>query len=164
MNQNAPSFVVPLSITFPLDQPGFEDPVTVTAATVEQLARMLNLALPLLQDLMGLGQDMLDRLVSPEGPTQADVVELLELLAMRPALATGLVSVATGYTTTQVGLLLPDRFAYLFAVVLQVNADFFGRALPALAAAGGKLKALLPGQPPQPQNTSSTAGPASSAS
>jgi hypothetical protein len=162
MNHETPSFIQPLSVTFPLQQEGFDQPVTVTAANVAQLSRMLQLLLPMLQELMALQADTLDRLVSEEGPTHTDVLQLLDMLGEQPGLAAELVAVATGMPLPRVEQLLPDRFAYLFAVTLQVNADFFGRARPALAAAVGKFSALLPqGTPPA---APLTAGPASSAS
>jgi hypothetical protein len=152
--KDKPEFVAPLSVTFPMDG---ED-VTISAANVGQLGRMLEALSPMLGDLMALGTDTLERLVSPAGPTHGDVLELLELLSERREVPVQLVTIATGWPVLKVEALLPDRFAYLFAVALQVNADFFGRALPVLQAAGQKLSAM------RPAPSSSTSGPASSAS
>lgn len=156
-----PSFVTPLTITFPMD--GRD--VTITAASVAQLATLLTVAAPVLHELAALPPDMLDRLVSEEGPTEADIVELLRTLADLDAfnVAAKFVELGAGMGSDDVRNLLPDRFSYLFAVTLQVNADFFARALPVLREAAQKLGALLPNGA-APTSSSSTPGPTASAS
>lgn len=157
-----PSFVTPLTVTFPMD--GRD--VTITAANVAQLATLLTVAAPVLHDLAALPPDMLDRLVSAEGPTEADIVELLRTLSELEAfsVAAKFVELGAGLAADDVRNLLPDRFSYLFAVTLQVNADFFARALPVLREAAQKLGALLPNTAAAPTSSSSTPGPTASAS
>jgi hypothetical protein len=140
-----PQFVTPVAVTFPVD--GRE--VTVLA------------------DLANLDPLLLERAMSPEGPQAQDVLEVLQLLAERPDLLPKFVATALGWKPgqahdwgpAQVAEMLPDRVLYIAAVVLQVNADFFGRARPVLRAAGAMCQALLPAQA-----SSSTTGPVSSAS
>ena len=56
------------------------------------------------------------------------------------------VAVLTKRKVEQIEALMPDEFAYLFAVVVQVNADFFGQALPLIkAVARGLRSAAGPG-------------------
>lgn len=158
MTKETPQFIAALSVTFPMD--GHD--VTVVAANVGQLGRMLDLLSPVLADLVLLPPDMLDRMVGDQGPTHGDVLEILETVSKHEGLATQLVAVGMGWPHERVAQLLPDRFAYLFAVLVQVNADFFVRARPVLTAAAGKFSALLPERPAlQP---SEMPGPASSAS
>ncbi len=154
-----PSFITPLTIEFPMD--GRD--VKVTAANVAQLAALLAVAAPVIHELAALPPDLLDRLVSDEGPTEADIVELLRMLSELDAfdVAAKVVELGAGFSEADARNLLPDRFAYLFAVVLQVNADFFARALPVLREAAQKLGALLPTGEKQ---TSSNSTPGLSAS
>jgi hypothetical protein len=154
MNESsAPTFVTPLEVTFTL---GGQD-VTVRPATVGRLARMIAVAGPLVRLVMALQADTLDRLQSPEGPTTEDVAELFETLSEQPEKLLSLVALAADISQPQVEALAPDQFAYLFAVVVQVNADFFSRATPVFAAAGRVLRQV---QLPQP----APSGPAPSAS
>lgn len=163
MSTETPAFIAPLSITFPIDGPdAAPQDVTVTAANVGQLGRMLTLLAPVLHELMLLPPDMMGRLVSDAGPTHGDVLELLELVSKQPDLAVQMVSIGTGLQTSYLAQLLPDRFAYLFAVVVQVNADFFARARPGLLAAAGKFSAVSPVH--LASTAPLTSGPASSAS
>ncbi|MDO9094435.1 MAG: hypothetical protein Q7U99_17580 [Rubrivivax sp.] len=159
MKHEAPAFITPLSITFPMD--GRD--MTVSAANVATLAAMMDTVAPVLEELVLLPAEMLARLTGDTGPTKADLVDLLQLLQRKAGAqaAIELVALGVGMPEAEAGHLLPDRFAYLFALVLQVNADFFGRALPVLAVAAAKLQALAPAPG---ATTSTTSGPASSAS
>lgn len=154
MIKDKPEFIAPVTITFPVDG---ED-VTLSVANVGQLGRMLEVLSPMLGDLVDLGPELLDRMVSASGPTHTDVLELLELLSTKREVPLQLMAIGTGWPADKVERLLPDRFAYIFAVIFQLNADFFARALSVLQAAGRKISAL------RPEPTSSTSGPASSAS
>lgn len=148
MTTECPQFIAPLEITFALGLAGGGSAdITVTAADVGQLGQMLTLAAPVLHELMTLPPDLVDRLISDAGPTHGDVVVLFTLLADRPEVLVRFVSIASRMPAAQIEALLPDQFAYLFAVVVQVNADFFARALPVLRAAAGKFGAVLPAQP-----------------
>lgn len=153
-----PQFILPLSITFPLGAEPDAPVVTVTAANVAQLGQMLELLGPLLVRLGELPPDMVDRLVSEQEPTAADMAQLFELLAESPGVLEKFLAIGARLHLETVHALMPDVAAYLFAVVCQVNADFFARALPVLRAAAGKLSALMPAA------SRSTPGPGSSAS
>jgi len=99
-----------------------------------------------------------------EGPTHGDVLALLTLLADRPQVAFEFVAIASQLQVAQVEQLMPDVFAYLFAVCVQVNGDFFARALPTfrraeqLIANSGVMAAggASGGTPATPGPTSST--------
>lgn len=157
MKHEAPAFITPLTITFPVD--GRD--ITITAGSVTVLASMMDAVAPILEELSLLPADVLARLTGDEGPTRADVLDLLQLVQRKAGAqaAIELVALGAGMPAADAGKLLPDRFAYIFAVVLQVNADFFARALPVLDAAAVKLQALAPVALAAPGST--TSGPAS---
>lgn len=131
----APAFVAPLEV--PVSLGGRE--LVVRAATVGQIARMMGAGAPLVRALLDLSPALVQRLGEEPGP--GDIVELLELLSREPQRLLELVAIAAGLPVGEVEALAPDAFAYLFAVVVQVNADFFSRATPAFAAAGAVLRA-----------------------
>lgn len=157
LSAERPQFIKPLRITFPLGAEADAPDVTVSAADVGQLGQMQELLLPLVHRLLLLPADMVDRLVSEAGPTHGDVVELIRLLGEYPGVLEEFAAIGARLKPEDVRALMPDVAAYLFAVVVQVNADFFARALPVLRAAAGKLSALMPAP-------NSTPGPGSSAS
>ncbi|MDP3611046.1 MAG: hypothetical protein Q8R98_04280, partial [Rubrivivax sp.] len=76
MKHEAPAFITPLSITFPMD--GRD--MTVSAANVATLAAMMDTVAPVLEELVLLPAEMLARLTGDTGPTKADLVDLLQLL------------------------------------------------------------------------------------
>lgn len=148
-----PNFAVPAEV--PLDLGTLQ--LTVRPASVQQIARLLTTAAPMVKQLLLLDDELLGRLRSEEGPTVEDVGDLFNLLSREPDRLIELVAVATGAEVAAIGALPPDRFAYLFAVVVQVNADFFFSATPAFAAAGSLLKALKARTPAKPGRARSTA-------
>ena len=152
MNRETPSFITPLTITFPMDG----QDVTVTANSTGQLGSMLEVLKPMLPELQSLPAETIERLFSGDGPNTTDVLLLLDLLADHHELPQRMVAIAMGWPYEKVAGLLPDRFGYLFALVMQVNADFFGRALPALLGAAVKFRALQPELPTTPGPGSST--------
>lgn len=145
-----PSFISPFTVTLPLTPGPDEQMVSVSAADVGQLGCILQLLAPVLHELMALPDDLLQRLLSEDGPTKADIVTLLVLLAEKPEIPQQFVAIAARMEPRAVTALMPDAFAYLFAVCVQVNADFFARALPAFRQAA-ELIALagsdLPAEP-----------------
>lgn len=144
-------FAAPLEITFELD--GHE--LTVRPASVAQLARMLRQARPLLDDLMALDPAIYARAQAGEDLAPDDVLQMLELLSDHDDMPLQLVAIATGMKADAVGAMLPDRFAYLFSLVVQVNADFFFKALPVLTYAGSAMKAAVAARLGAPEQAAS---------
>lgn len=138
MTASKMDFVTPLEITFALE--GAD--VTVRPAGVAQIARMLRVAAPLIDDLLVLDPGLAER-CGAGAPLAEDVVQLFTLLAQHGDAAPALVAHATGLDEAVLGRMLPDRFAYLFALVVQVNADFFARALPVFRLAGAAMGSAL---------------------
>lgn len=142
----APQFAAPIEVTFPLR----DGDITVRSADMGMLAKAKALMLPALEDLVRNAPGLLDparitaALASGSVAAQdiADLVVLLEEVDV----AFALVAVLTKRKVEQIEALMPDEFAYLFAVVVQVNADFFGQALPLIkAVARGLRSAAGPG-------------------
>lgn len=134
---DVPEFVAPLEVPLPQIAPG----LVVRPASVGQIARLLAVAAPVVTTLMALPPGLIDRLQDGEqGTTLDDIAELFELLARHPHKLIEMVATATALDRPAVEALPPDQFAFLFAVVVQVNADFFSRATPAFSAAGRVLE------------------------
>lgn len=142
----APDFAAPLEVTVALS----DRMLAVRPATVGQIARMLSVAAPVVQSLMNMPPRLIERLQSEAGPDGQDLAELFELLARHPSKLIDLVAIATGIEQDEAAAMPPDRFTFLFAVVVQVNADFFFRATPAFAAAGRVLQQLTSRAPATP--------------
>ena len=111
----------------------------VGPATVKQCFAALRVARVLVDELLQMPADMAQRLQAGQ-PEPDDVAWLFDLVCEHGELACQLVTALTPLQADQVGQLLPDRFAYLFALLVHVNADFFGRAAPTLAAAKARLQ------------------------
>ena len=141
---NDVEFPAPLQLPFPLpDLVGAGVTVLqIGPANIAQIARMLRLAKPLIDEIVLLPPEMLDRAVDGN-PTDDDIVHVLELVCDRAEMAAQLASAATGIDLARVEALLPDRFVYLLALVVQVNADFFGRSAGVWSAAKGLLQAAM---------------------
>lgn len=149
---DAPEFVAPIEVPLPQIAPD----LVVRPANVGQIARLLSVAAPVVSMLMALPPSLIDRLQAQDGEdgiTVDDIAELFELLSKHPHKLIEMVAIATGLERAAVEALAPDRYAFLFAVVVQVNADFFSRATQAFAAAGRVLeqvKGKATGQPAKP--------------
>ena len=152
---SAPEFVAPLEVAVSLT----DGDIIVRPMSVGQLARTLTVAQPLVATLMTLPEGMVQRLEAGL-PTVHDVMDLFDTLSAHPHKLIELVSIATGLSLVQTAALAADRFAYLFAVVVQVNADFFSRATPVFAAAGRVLLQVKTEASPTP----ATPGPLPSSS
>lgn len=143
---------------------GFEldgQALTVRAADMAQILAMLDQAKPLIDEAVLMMPDLFERLQAGAKPTVGDVLDLLDMARKHGRAALELVAIATPMPLAEVERLLPDRFAYLFAVIVQVNADFFAAALPALRAAGAAMERA--GQA-APAGSATMAGPSSSTS
>lgn len=145
-------FAAPLEVPLPL---GSLD-LVVRAATVGQIARMLKTAGPVVQTLTTLPRELLDALQDPDALTAGQIADLFELLSSHPDDLLQMVAIAADLRAEQVHGLMPDQFAMLFAVVVQVNADFFSRAAPVFNAAGRVLGQLVAPPPATPGPAPST--------
>jgi hypothetical protein len=141
---NDVEFAAPMALPFSL--PGLtgvgETVVEIGPANIAQITRMLRLAKPLVDDIAVLSPELIDRAVDG-APTSDDIARVLELVCERAEMAAELVSAATGIELARVQALLPDRFVYLLALVVQVNADFFDRSAAAWSAAKGLLQGAM---------------------
>jgi hypothetical protein len=142
----APDFAAPLEVTLLLG----DRTLVVKPASVGQIARLLTVAAPVVNTLMTLPPQLLDALRAEGGPGVPEVAELFELLSRHPSKLIEMVAIATELDLAEVSAMPPDRFTFLFAVVVQVNADFFFRATPAFAAAGRVLQQLKDRAPATP--------------
>ena len=140
----APQFAAPIEVTFPLR----DGDITVRSADMGMLAKAKALMLPAREDLVRNAPGLLDparitaALASGSVAAQdiADLVVLLEEVDV----AFALVAVLTKRKVEQIEALMPDEFAYLFAVVVQVNADFFvAHVVPAIQGAAQRLAPTL---------------------
>ena len=132
----------PLPFTLPDLTGNGEQTVEIGPANIAQITRMLRLAKPLVDDIAVLSPELIDRAVAG-APTNDDIARVLELVCERAEMAAELASAATGIALPRVQALLPDRFVYLLALVVQVNADFFGRSAAAWSAAKGLLQGAV---------------------
>jgi hypothetical protein len=124
-------FVTPLEVSFAVD--GRE--LTVTPVTVGQLPKLLQWLDPLFDDLMSLGDE-----------PQLDDLFGLVIAHGEPVLKA--VALAARVDEPWVAQLLPDRLAALMAVLLEVNGDFFRRAMPLISTHLVHLRqAVVPGAP-----------------
>lgn len=136
---DVPAWIAPLKVPVPLPE---AEALVVRPASVRQIVQLLAVAAPVVRAVMALPPDMLDRLKSEQGPTGDDITDLFEVLSDKPDALLKAVAIATDLPDQVVGDLLPDQFAYLFAVVVQVNADFFFRATSVFGAAGRVLSQI----------------------
>ena len=136
----APAFVQ--GLVAPFELPDAADPeggevqhITIGPANMGQLARLMGHSGDLLDVVTALQPERAQRLANGQ-PTIQDLDVLLTLLQDKGELALDLVSIAAGIERDLVEALAPDRFAWLFGLVVMVNADFFSRSRGAFAAAG----------------------------
>lgn len=131
-----PAFVEAASITVPVDG---ED-VLVTAASVTQIAALMGHSVDLFEAWSALQPERRKRF-SEGAPTVDDLDVLLHLLEGKEELPAKLLATLLNRPAEWVGALLPDRFAYLFACAVGINADFFSRMGGVMGAAGAVLAA-----------------------
>lgn len=129
---DAPTFAAPLALPVPLRS----GTITVQSAAVGPLFKFKAQLLPVVELLARDAPQLFDRerlqLIKATGEITAnDVIDLCALLE-HADLAVTAVELLAPLPRDQVLQLMPDEFAFLFAVVVQVNADFFARALPVL--------------------------------
>lgn len=150
---NDTEFITPLELPFTLPD-GRE--VMVSAAPIQRLGLMLKHCRPMIDEIAAMPLPMLKRLQKGE-PEADDISWLFELMSDRCDSLIELVSVGSAVPLALVQGMMPDRFMYLFALVVQVNADFFARAAPLLKAAFERLvEAAKPVRPDLPNVATST--------
>lgn len=151
-------FVNPQRVPFPLDDGA--EPVLIGPANMLAIAELLEAAPELVERLVKLADvPGLAARFESGSYTASDVTTVMLAVADKGRDALELVSIATGIGFNQVAAMLPDRFAMLFALVVQVNADFFSQARPTFEAAMLRLRqAASSGGAPSPlTGTSSSA-------
>lgn len=135
-----PTFITPLTASFEVPKPGTSESYTVAIgpATVSQLAAVMAESADLLDIVRAITPDRRERFMAG-APSVEDLDVMLTLLQDQGDMAIRVVSTLSCISADHVGALLPDRFAWLFALVVMVNADFFSRSPAAFAAAGQLL-------------------------
>lgn len=147
-------FVAPLAITLAID--GCD--VTVTPLVLRDLPRFTELMVPVMASTpelqAGMAQRFRDGKISDDdvskmitalavsGEQLIDMVVLCTKAHSEPAVEPGAEQVLRTGTdhATWVGGLLLDRALTLAAVALQVNIDFFSRAMPQIRALASRLR------------------------
>jgi hypothetical protein len=152
------SFAAPASVTLPLR--GGE--LVVRAANVGTLLQLKAALLPELETLVQQAPEVFSpgriEAIRAAGELSAqDIVDTVALLERADVLV-DVVALLAPMPRPDALALLPDEFAMLFAVCLQVNADFFVQALPMFLAAGTRLREL--GAAAAPTGPSSSPAPA----
>lgn len=147
-------FVAPLAITLAID--GCD--VTVTPLVLRDLPRFTELMVPVMAATPDLQSSMVERFLDGQ-LSDAEVGKIIAILAVngdqlidmivlctrshseRPIEEGAEQVLRTGVDhATWVGGLLPDRALTLAAVSLQVNIDFFRRAMPQIRALASRLR------------------------
>lgn len=137
------NFAAPLQVEVPLPS----GTITVASAPMGPLLKVKALLLPVLQTLIEAAPELFsdsgqfDRFNAGEDLSAEDIAELCVALEQVDAVV-DLVAILAPMPREQVLQLMPDAFAYLFAVVVQVNWDFFVRALPMLRSSVQRIQAL----------------------
>jgi len=142
----APSFAAPVvqAVALPSGE------VVVRSATVQQLLAARTALTPALERLAEAAPGLLDLarldLIRASGQITANDLRDLCVLLDEADAAVDITAALTDVPRERLLAMQPDEFVYLFAVAMQVNADFFVQALPALTAGVQALEAL--GKPP----------------
>lgn len=135
-----PTFTEPLTATVPLRSGA----ITVTTANMKQLLAVKASMLPALELIAReapqfFDEEQLRLMVATRMVTANDIASLCVLLE-HAGVALDFVATLAPLPMKQVEELLPDEFAFLFAMAVQVNADFFVQALPVMRDAAQRLK------------------------
>jgi hypothetical protein len=135
-----PTFTDPLSVSVPLRGGA----IVVQTANMKQLLLVKARLLPVLELVAReapqfFDEEQLRLMVETRSVTAKDIASLCVLLE-HAGVALEFVAALTPLSLDQVEQLMPDEFAYTFAMAVQVNADFFAQALPVLADAVRRLQ------------------------
>jgi hypothetical protein len=138
-----PTFASRVEITFPL---GDGNDITVRSADVGTLLELKAKLLPSLELLANdaprvFDEARLELIRTTKMVTANDIADLCVLLE-RADVVVDVVALLAPMPRERVLRLMPDEFAYLFAVLIQVNFDFFVQSLPVLEAARQRIAAL----------------------
>lgn len=126
-------FVAPGSITTTL-RSGAE--VVFTPLTVREIPAFARAVKP----ITAMAGPLLNAAFAETGGEQLLAVALVQAAAEHGETFIDAVAIASRMKTAEVGALLLDELVVLAAYAIQVNADFFTRALPAMRLAGDKLQ------------------------
>lgn len=152
-----PTFTQPVQVPVPL----LEGERTVQSANVGTLLQLKAQLMPALQLLLErapaiFDQVRIERIKAERALAPQDLADLCVMLDEADVVV-DVVALLAGLGRDQVLALQPDEFAYLFAVVVQVNADFFVRAATTFKAAAALLQEA--GSGPSASGTSSSPAP-----
>jgi hypothetical protein len=151
-DSEALQFIAPLEVQLSID--GVD--LTIRPLVLRELPNLLALAMPVFASLGNTGPGYLERL-KDGALTDAETSTLLTAIVVNGDEFIGLITLCSRQPKEWVGGLLPDRAAELAAVCLQVNADFFRRAMPNLRAMASRVNVSA-----TPQSGSTTATPSRS--
>ena len=112
--------------------------VVVTPLVMRDLPKLLELASPVFRALSLFDAGALQRFTAGT-PNEQDVSTLMGVLSADADEVFAVVAICCREEADWVAGLLPDRFAALMAACIEVNRDFFTRALPQLRAAVARL-------------------------
>jgi hypothetical protein len=127
--KTALAFAAPPHVMFEID--GVE--LDIHPLTVGETLKLLPMAERCIDGLVLLDETMFDRLADGQ-PTPADLMALTGLLAKHGEDLLLALAIAARQPTPWVHGLLFDRLVELLVCVVQVNKDFFGRAMPGITA------------------------------
>lgn len=149
-------FIEPLEVHLAID----DTLVTLRPLTVRQIPQLLEVGAPLLRQLAMFDAGALERF-RDGAPNEGDLATLMSVLAVDAEDIFTVFAICSGQSPAWVGGLLPDRFAHLAAVCLEVNRDFFSRALPPAALRALAGLGARPSRPPAPSpgETASSSSP-----
>lgn len=149
-------FIRPLQVGLSID--GVD--LTITPIVMRELPNLLALAMPVFASLNASEPRFIERMQSGE-LTAVEVSSLLTSVVVNGEEFVGLLALCARQPKEWIGGLLLDRAAELALVCLQVNADFFRRAMPGLRMlasqardrAGVRLDASAPSPAAYPSAT-----------
>lgn len=143
-------FIAPLEVTMPID--GRD--VTISPLVLKELPKFLELMLPVYAVLPQAGIDFFNRMADGK-LDDSEVSQLITAFTVGGTDMIALLAFCSRQPAEWVGGLLIDRATELLAVSMQVNVDFFRRALPNLRAMAARLD-LPASAAPEPAPTAST--------
>ena len=137
-------FIAPLRVDVAVD----DRLVTIGPLVVSQLPQLLEVCAPLFRQLALFDDGAIARFRDGK-PTESDLATLLSVLSADAEDIFKVFSICSGMPVEWVAGLLPDRFARIAAICIEVNRDFFSRALPpaVLQALAGSVARSATAQP-----------------
>jgi hypothetical protein len=144
-----PTFVAPIAVPVPLRA----GELVVLSAPMGPLLAAKAFLVPVLQKLLTEAPDLFDeerieRIKTTRTLEAEDITEAC-LLLERCDVLVDLVAALAPMPREKVLQLMPDEAAFLFAVIVQVNWDFFVQAAAGLTAAALRLRSLGTNSSPQ---------------